>query len=56
MNQEQLLAFLRENLTVRLDISHRQDFYNNKMDVKVQLRLGEEVISESEDSFPLPES
>jgi hypothetical protein len=56
MEKEDLISFLRENLSVFVELSQRTEIYNdNKASVKatVTLRLGDEEISKSSDYVTL---
>ncbi len=53
MDKDELLAFLRENLTIELETS--EDNWNDNVDIKVTLFLDGEPISKTRDSFRLPQ-
>lgn len=53
-SKEELIEYLKENLTVRVSVSHDNDYYTNGFRVSVKLALeGDEITSDS-DSFTLP--
>ena len=53
MTREEMIAFLRENLSIAVDgNSIYQDGYN-EVSVSVKLMLGEEVISSDTDAFTI---
>lgn len=57
MDRDELLAFLRENLNVAVDVRQYSEFGEGEgLSVAVSLRLGDEEISSETSSVSLPTS
>lgn len=53
MNEEELLAFLKENLSIHVSTIRYQDFGSEGVKVNVALWLDGELISEEYDTFSI---
>jgi hypothetical protein len=55
MTKEEIIQFLRDNLTISVTTEPHDDFYRGVTgyDIKVKVSLAEEVISESYDSIDI---
>lgn len=53
MNKEELIEFLKENLSVSVYLNSSSDFYSTGFEVTVSLQLENEIIASSSDSFAL---
>lgn len=55
MTKEEMIAFLKENLTVSVILENEYGYYSsNGVKVRVTISLGDEKITESSDSVSLP--
>ena len=53
MDKEELIAFLKEKLEVSVQVDSYCEYYSSEFKVKVQLKIDDEVISSSIESFSL---
>jgi hypothetical protein len=55
MNKEELIQFLKENLTIKLTTKEETDFYRGLVgyELNVEIHLGNEIISSSSDSIDI---